>query len=134
MFEPKASKVETLKAGRELDALIHERTMGLPTMGKEGWSHILGQQSLYVEDPDGKRYPAELFKPAKYSTDISAAWEILENFSAFVIHKRDDGDMYWTSIFVPESALGWVNGPTAATAPLAICLGVLATVEELHHA
>ena len=57
----------SLKPGRELDALLAEKVIGLDPK----WFNV--SQSYYEAASDGPR-----LKP--YSTDISAAWRLLECF------------------------------------------------------
>lgn len=100
-----------MEAGRELDALIAEKVMGFP-----------------LEIIRGAPYPE---CPRHYSTDIAAAWEVVE---------KDDGWGHdwrvkrWVSSSKPYSctaertADGQNFYAEAETAPLAICLAALKAV------
>lgn len=120
-----------LPAGRELDALIAEKVMGLRIEHREPyWTH---------SDPHQLPIPT-------YSTSIADAWEVVEklrsdDFNATVeccpeSHDLGDGEQCYADFFCGDS-----NGPHkpgtkhgqawAATAPHAICLAALATVGGL---
>jgi hypothetical protein len=114
-----------MKPGRELDALIAEKVMGLFTNGEPDFG-----------------YTYETIPP--YSTDIAAAWEVVEK----MVSRMGYGDLHflWEGpIFKPEdkylTAEGYPLGTTcwyirlenagrrhiicAPTAPHAICLAAL---------
>jgi hypothetical protein len=96
--------------GLELDALIAEKVMGL-SVSKE-----------IIRDGSGARYYPELLH---YSTDIAAAWEVVEKMGTlprkdmqrggFQVNYDDHG---WTASFWREYAFG-------ESAPHAICLAAL---------
>ena len=92
-------------AGRKLDAWVAEKVMGLPVTAKK------------------KRF--EYVHIAPFSTDISAAWEVVEKMqqTKFVRVQCDNGD-YWCKIG------GEILGVKAQgdTAPLAICRAALLAV------
>lgn len=121
-----------LEAGRELDALVVER-LGLPLeppcpryhsvdeaeydsqLGWDGWCYTCGKMIADVE-PQAKRY----------STDIAAAWEVVEKLMG-----ANDVEVYRLHSIPPEPT-EWacrignaIDGPcefaSADTAPLAIC-------------
>lgn len=115
---------EERRAGRALDAIVAERVMGVkeapfgvcPTCGYGGGYGF-------------KEFP-------EYSTDIAAAWEVVEKLSRrnFSMH-NDTG----CSGCEPTEGVGWMalfhieGGPmaytVADTAPLAICLAALKAVD-----
>ncbi len=78
--------------------------------------------------------------PLDYSTDISAAWTIVESLRERGMHVYLDGDRYngdWRVVVYskPKSEIApcyWdgfeIANVTARTAPLAICLGALEAV------
>lgn len=92
-------EILNLKPGRELDAIVVEKVMGLGKINPHQVFHIGGQVFIYpakwVEDimlDDGKEYDGwEEFDLKPYSTDISAAWEVIEKFPRFEIEKNEEG-------------------------------------------
>lgn len=66
-----------MNAGRELDALIAEKVMGI----KVTWETVLDEEGLEYEQAyetkNGKTYRI-IDEVAPYSTDIAAAWEVVE--------------------------------------------------------
>lgn len=117
-------------AGPELDARVAERVMGLVACG--AWEPI-------------RVYPVEYMKTglcnhpacapsvyvARFSTDIAAAWQVVEKLRADGWSFACIGDgKTWTSVFareVPE--IVEPDTVEADTAPLAICLAALAAAE-----
>ena len=57
-----------MKAGRELDALVAEKVMGMKLDAAAGWNHPSLVQGT----------PLKIIPP-KYSTDIAAAWQVVQN-------------------------------------------------------
>ena len=106
--------IKEMKAGRELDALVAEKVMGFPK-----WRH-----------------------PMRFSTDIAAAWLVVEWMM--------ESDLWWGDIFLEWWQDGeWLvcNKPVSVrdgaikancdgretgkpSLPLAICLAALKAVEE----
>lgn len=112
-----------MNAGRELDALIAEKVMGLHVEWRDG-------RPLWV----GKDLPGTplvldggLFGHTipNYSTDIARAWEVVEKFNDCRLH-RDPKDRMWICAMNSYSAHQPVG--EAITAPLAICLAALKAV------
>lgn len=114
-----------MQPGRELDALIAERVMGwrnIPTASvpDRPWidEHGMGFQDL---------------KP--YSTDISAAWEVVEKLGGFLDLKRyvliQGQGMKCIADFVSHRAYGKPSCSAIADTPAhAICLAALKAVEH----
>ena len=103
-----------MKPGRELDALVAEKVMGFtPAVGPSGTRYgFVG----------GSHLPA-------YSTDIAAAWRLMDHFKGDEQHpmvrydgKRPEGKPRWTAVV--RTCRG-----DADTAPHAICLAALKAVE-----
>lgn len=99
-----------MKAGRELDALVAEEVMGL--------------------DPEWhKQVPVGRVTPC-YSTDIAAAWEVVEKLCReeryptvqFAVNV-DGKQAWWCSLVNPADVE--VHAPAA---PLAVCLAALKAV------
>lgn len=111
-----------MEAGRELDALIAEKVMGWTRKG-EGWC------------PPGWE---STFMLSAYSTDIAAAWQVVEHFDrskwCFDLEAFDAaGEDAWGARFVSWEQLhpvfrGYEPREYAATAPLAICKAALNAV------
>lgn len=129
-----------MKAGRELDRLVAEKVMNLIACDKwerhyGGWGMaISGAGDVWVsgcKHPSGSCYPVDA--PAPYSTDITAAWQLIEKHPHYVslTHSNDHGytgrwndHMTWRCRFyAPEKFEA-----EADTAPLAICLAALKAI------
>jgi hypothetical protein len=106
---------------RDIDRLIAERVMG--------WTNLSVTGSRFGTTPDGK--PHRIIP--QYSTEISAAWEIVEKLRL----SGYQGGLEWAK---PEPgyecAFGSLPFPLdekqfswAETAPLAICLAALKVME-----
>ena len=83
-------RMSTLKAGRELDAIIAENVMEIVPC--DSWDRPIGVIPGLRAPPqcahDGACYSAEL-GPLHFSTDIAAAWRVVEKLLATPL---DDGD------------------------------------------
>jgi hypothetical protein len=122
--------IDTMPAGREMDALIAERVMGWKWMG------IDHETLAMLLDPTARRHPAWREYPDRphssdwdayvphYSTDIAAAWEVVE---AMQSESRPDAE--WIHF---AAAIDGVNllTETAGDAALAICRAALKAVSE----
>jgi len=113
---------DTLVAGRELDALVADKVM----------QQYVDTGVMYMapcpdtDCCDGVPVP-------EYSTDLTAAWTVVERLKYFVLRRNQDS---WTveyrdcgnpmDHFVVDKCCASV---TADTAPLAICLAALKAVE-----
>lgn len=109
-----------MKAGRELDALVAEKLMGLELV-RHGGNIFYKEQS--------KHHPIELLLP-EYSSFIAQAWLVVEKMKRdgmLVIIKAD-------GLRIGDFSHGWTvlidNHPRvdADTAPLAICKAALRTI------
>lgn len=148
------SDTDTMKAGRELDALVAEKVMGHRVTEEpfDGGQGITGTSLFeHTEPGDYKALP-------HYSTDIAAAWDVAVKmdlgvapvevyigegepggprrtvYAAFVLGGAltiSDDDLLDGN---PRLWLGEIDGPwtVADTAPLAICLAALKAVEASH--
>jgi hypothetical protein len=107
---------DDLAAGRELDAEVATHVFGWRDCEWDGWSWL---GTL----PDGtERWPI----PA-YSTEISAAWQVLAGWSVTLAHAEG---LRWHCRLMRCTREGeWQNGEGHAdTAPMAICKAALAAV------
>ena len=137
-----------MKAGRELDVLVAEKVMGLIVSNKKngsGVSYITPKEGeCYAKGADtitdGMGWVHELCP--LYSTDISAAWRVVEHFKSLgkelqiVSFSGSDEQQWSVSNCNCESMFygGW-EGTGAGeitvfsdTAPHAICLAALEAV------
>ena len=130
---------DTMEAGREMDALVAEKVMGLPkasSLGKDSRCPITGGEMRMGIDRawcfDCRTWH---YGPHKeYSADISAAWEVVDRMEQsgkwLKLHspwRPEDGDKWWAD-FLDHGFTGWngkENPAEAPTAPLAICRAAL---------
>lgn len=140
-----------LKPGKELDALVAEKVMGIDLTAP-----CNGEMEIYYTTPycvkcgyefskDDYRYGPHTYNPRHYSTSIAAAWEVVEKLNLSVVQWEkkwlvvefgygiSDYSNYplqtepW--LLIEESFYGVEDYTIAETAPLAICLAALKTVE-----
>lgn len=114
-----------MQPGRELDALVAEKVMGLAITTT--WKGKLATESEWKEI---ETVPG----PYKhYSIDISAAWEVVEKMEKegfdFCIHKYN-GNSYYKAQFDKNGDLDTIiyREPTGESAPHAICLASLEAI------
>ena len=103
-----------MNAGRELDAMIAEKVMGVEV----NWREIRRTEAA------GGNY-RELVGTPRYSTDIAAAWEVVTRFANeryYVRLELDADGVWWAQIGSAEDA-------PAKSPPLAICLAALKAME-----
>lgn len=115
-----------MNPGRELDALVAEkifRQQVVDIMGQVAIQHRITTPFEYIITPEG-------IKPTPpYSTDIAAAWEVVEKLKLSIVYNRDMGT--WLAgildAFVANQIVdGWMDvSATSKTAPHAICLSAL---------
>lgn len=131
-----------MKAGRELDALVAKKVFGCVVKARlfddGGSCGCEGQPHELLNDHDRYGLHACGIKP--YSTDIAAAWEVVEklktipvpetwvdtfNSFPFVLRWTRDGkwEAGWEAMYYAGEHL-----TESATAPLAICLAALNAV------
>lgn len=126
-----------MTAGRELDALVHAKVMGHP---EQCWhpnaEKVDPKHTTLIRCPDcgetfgDSTYVLALSTLPRYSTDIAAAWSVVEKMrgEGVYIDVQPRCDRW-------DTVAGW-QGPddgdiweqvslTADTAPLAICLAAL---------
>ncbi len=104
-----------MKPGRELDALVAEKVMGYET--------VYSGANYYVE---------RTYSPVPlYSTDISAAWEVVEKLACM----KDEVNVFydcgaWFCNTGVDANGEWSieRSGSCATAPHAICLAALKAV------
>lgn len=113
-----------LKPGRELDALIAEKVMGIPKAEIEDWNNC------YKREKRGCFHWAYEDHLKKYSTSIAAAWEAVEKMQS------NDWGMILDNL---KDFLGNFDchfdrdrshfSASSESAPHAICLAALKAVE-----
>ena len=122
--------VDEMEAGPELDALIAEKVMEWTGVHyRAGYSdeECTSPSGLYGKGPDGR-----VFLSKSYSTDIAAAWPVLEkinNAFGIMILVLPDGRTE-VQRMRPRSLEGFTEKITvsADTAPLAICRAALKAI------
>jgi hypothetical protein len=120
-----------MKPGRELDALIAEKVMGYPAFAKQVLeqlgAHLLGEGEHEHCLVCGRGIDGTLECLPYYSTDISAAWEVVEKaglLKRFTLEQTDHGWEVWDRNEVSGDDL--IAG--GLSAPHAICLAALKAV------
>ena len=118
-------RMDQLEAGRELDALVAEKVMGWRIKGKD-WVDEHGRYQGAVETywviADGG--PSKGWHP---STDIAAAWLVVEKLGwQYVFRLGNRDDKWWCVLSVEPDWQLSDNCAEAPTAPLAICRAALA--------
>lgn len=130
-----------MNPGRELDALVAEKVMGkfvisdpkqyLEVMVSEGGDYFGGKWVSTVlchNETFDKHLPGHAVAIVKqYSTNISAAWEVVEKLPGFSLRKLDGA--YWCTF-----ANSWDDeliDVIEKTAPHAICLAALRAIGQL---
>lgn len=117
-----------MNPGRELDALIAEKVMGYKVENTAEGYFLKGQLGNYSWHNTVLRY----------STDISAAWEVVEHFNelGWDISVVGSGELKssdsWHVEFEPRYVGGETNGVIIEggfSAPLAICLAALKAIK-----
>ena len=113
------------KSEREIDALIAEHVMEIDGVVL----HTNGYAVFRTRADD--RVTGEWFAIRHYSTQMSAAWEVVEKLESrgahFLLKKTGQkGTNTWCAEFEPGKSV------SAETAPLAICLCALKSVNALN--
>lgn len=133
------------EAGRELDALVAERVFGLrveilpaPEHGHQHGKNV-PMEPQSCDPPPGMlgAWAAMYWVIPRYSTDISAAWEVLERMrerGEWVLNVMADGyeiDNH-NAEAIPLKGWTWDDewiAERADTAPLCICRAALKAIE-----
>lgn len=124
----------TYQAGRDLDALVAEKVMGLIPIQETFESHHNGDAVTVTKWclEDGNQIGEYGFCP-RYSTSIEAAWEVVRKMGMVLI--ENSGEAFgqpdeWNVQFVGRDSEGephWVSAG-ASTCELAICLAAMKAV------
>ncbi len=116
--------LDSPKAGRELDALIGEKIFGV--------RYEFMHNDYMIPDPED---PVAYDVCPHYSTDIAAAWQVLEKLLTMTENRdihlehlgNDETEGYW-GVSTCYQLGEWQDWMRAETAPLAICLAALQTI------
>lgn len=110
-----------MQAGRELDALVAEKVMGY-TLDYEFAEQMGAPAVPALRD----QYDEWGVLPA-YSTDIAAAWNIVEAFArrGFRFHVHANPGHYSARVITEANPHDWHHAPNAS---MAICLAALRAV------
>ena len=103
--------------GRELDAAVAEFIMEWEVQYIEGG--LLDGVYVWVT-PAGKWVGLNLHE--HYSTDIAAAWKVVEMMHSPEVRRHENGDWFCDPFSDDRDYDDWVIAPTA---PLAICRAML---------
>jgi hypothetical protein len=107
-----------MKAGRELDALVAEKVMGIECDTDSGCKDGSDAVDCRVHGPDGTRYA--------YSTDIAAAYEVLCKMGSrglgHVIGRENEDEPFHCQFMNGE---GFERDAKHDSLPMAICLAAL---------
>ena len=113
-----------LPAGRDLDFYVATRVLGMPS----GVGDVTVVGDGYLLDESYSQLP-------HYSTDIAAAWMVVEGLSKRFwpeVGRMDNGTWYCEIVGRGDTPAQVSNGPIAheiaETAPLAICRAALKAV------
>lgn len=116
------------EAGRELDALVAEKVFGATTI-PDAWGSPMRPGTCWTSDPTGHYTGRAVVTGVPipyYSTDIAAAWTVVEKMPGHFDLWQEHGGL-WAARFL--------QGPTVIgetrrieSAPLAICLAALKVI------
>ncbi|MBU7319007.1 BC1872 family protein [Paenibacillus oleatilyticus] len=120
-------QVRDMKPGRELDALV-AKAMGWTNFSPidPNCDHAVGvdgyRRNFALDPSDGKQKPFPL-----YSTDISAAWEVVEKFPLSIIERTEIfvGEVTYTITIYPRSDSDAFYTESSREFPHAVCLAAL---------
>lgn len=124
-------KIEEMQAGREMDALVAEKVFHSKPCDK--WKRLSTISMVKFDECEhGSCFPP-MEGPPKYSTSISAAWEVVEKFDSFsIIHNafyKKLGEEFIVCELTRYEPEAYAEG-RADTAPLAICRAALSAGEK----
>lgn len=121
-------EILAMEAGLELDMLVGQYVIGFEDYLKES-----GKRPVVRDGRYGKNY----FDLPNYSTDISAAWEVVEKLRETHCYKIYDygrnmhkNDPHHVTFSPSEKGWEHSNEARASTAPEAICKAALLAVME----
>lgn len=119
--------IDEMEAGRELDALIAERIFGL----RVEWEQEYLGETIPSSKQLADQYDENGILPM-YSTDIAAAWGVIEKLAIHMIQFRleqtGSGITFAKFFDCTIDMQKVIGGAHADTAPLAICRAALKAV------
>tara|TARA_Y100000310_G_scaffold189061_1_gene189026 strand:- start:7047 stop:7487 length:441 start_codon:yes stop_codon:yes gene_type:complete len=142
------TEVDKLEAGRELDALVAEKVMGWNVWrSKYGYfnvehpdmpSQVSGHGTERYSPQTGKKLPAPKWWDdwavdiPMWSTDISAAWEVVEKLDClqFNLGRENCAGIRFDAAFYDDLDMKDKVHAMADTVPLAICRAALKAVQK----
>lgn len=121
-----AETTVTRDAGRDLDALVAEQVMGVPMPGRDeapppyqSWLHHKSKAWHW-------HFGDDCWLAMPYSTDIGAAWEVVEKLGADMgLYYHGGIPEYEATFFGSCDGVAYVVTDRGETAPLAICRAAL---------
>jgi hypothetical protein len=119
------TEIDKMEAGREMDALVAEKVLGCKVENPNGFYKCgCGETCRYphaIDDREGQLYGGLLY----FSTDISAAWKLCENFPGYGV-ACSRGTCICRIYLTDDRSSASVG--EADTVPLAICRAALKAV------
>jgi hypothetical protein len=118
-METNLADIDSLQAGRELDALVHVYVLGGDP------------QDCFFRDGAPRAYWGNSTGPDEdtlYSTDIALAWLVADKIPRFAIQRNPDGS-YTAGQKDEQHMLYWEECADAPTVTLAICRAALKVVK-----
>ena len=113
---------------REMDALVAEKVMGFHLMRYINYPDREPVINPAMFPPD---YTDEQIRIPNYSTDIAAAWLVVEKIDLLGNYDlMKDGDYYIFGHYGEYGFDPWTEFARGKTAPLAICRAALRAVEN----
>lgn len=112
-----------MSPGRELDTLVAEKVMGRIVSLDPLWMKIYETPDAFVETSQSRAWRRWLHP---YSTDIAAAWEVVEKLCDVELRDGWDGKRWWRCTIGHKHA-----SARAYSAPHAICLAALKAVRAI---
>ena len=127
--------IDTTQPSREFDAWIAENVMGCSVV----WDTELDEPMCACARswgiaPHEQAHSYEEGILARYTTDIAAAWEVVEkmaNTHKVRIYVQEEA-LYRVSVYIHEETYGHLigSGSTSVNAPLAICQAAYAAITK----
>lgn len=117
-----------MKPGRELDALVAEKVMGWNRLGRDGPS-LFGTPPRHRTTDDLSGTGTGQWHVPRYSTDIAAAWEVVERLDMLGSDGPEGGLVLLRSgdVYMLQDEVG-IHYESAPTAQHAICLAAIKAV------
>ncbi|PZD95205.1 hypothetical protein DNH61_11640 [Paenibacillus sambharensis] len=110
-----------MEPGRELDALVAEKVLGWKQCSVEGTAKI-----AYGKPSDFRDHEPRV-RIGDYSTDIAAAWEVVEKMRSndYLLDIGNGSGAGYAAMFYNPNKTIFLIGPYTETAPDTICKAAL---------